>query len=339
LRYFATVTPKEEGSILLWRNVPSKITGQDIWRAIREKGVPLSDHLAQVYDERVQGYCNLDDDFVFDLPVDGSTPRLDIRLTPHKNPTGKCSDTKTETKSVAPVLANPGPMALYAFGFTTLLLMLVDTGIVTGSSISLVVGYAMFHGGLVQLIVGFIEIRRNNLFGATAFTSYGAFWMGWSLTHALQYAGILNEDYPAGKSGYLAIWGIYTAILYVQTLYINYCLQSIFFLLSITFFLLSAGVYSDGAKMAGGIVGILLVLCVFYTATAELYNDMGNIKLPLFHVKRHREEFGNAHAGRGEVLTADDPAGLVPLRTRIDLETGPLNQDFPTKVGLHETCA
>lgn len=43
----------------------------------------------------------------------------------------------------------------------------------------------MFHGGFVQLLIGFYELFRNNLFGATAFSSYGAFWMGWGLYHIL----------------------------------------------------------------------------------------------------------------------------------------------------------
>ena len=38
--------------------------------------------------------------------------------------------------------------------------------------------YALAYGGIAQLLAGMWEFRRNNVFGATAFSSYGAFWLG-----------------------------------------------------------------------------------------------------------------------------------------------------------------
>ena len=42
---------------------------------------------------------------------------------------------------------------------------------------NLVWGFGLFYGGLLQIIAGLCEIKRNNMFGFTAFLSYGAFWM------------------------------------------------------------------------------------------------------------------------------------------------------------------
>ena len=36
-------------------------------------------------------------------------------------------------------------------------------------------------GGLIQLLAGMWEMWKANTFAATAFSSYGGFWMGWSL--------------------------------------------------------------------------------------------------------------------------------------------------------------
>lgn len=273
-------------------------------------------HLPQAYDDRFMGFCNLDRDLVIEAPTDGSVLKIDVRFTPISTP--KESDVKKALPAVA--LANPGPMALYAFTFTTLMLMLIETGAVEHSSVAQVIGYAMFHGGLVQLVVGFIEIFRNNLFGAVAFTGYGAFWMGWALTEIFKFSEVLGpvEDFPKAKTGYLIIWGVFTAALFVQTLYINYCLQAIFLLLTLTFLLLAGGVYNPVATTVAGYVGIALTIVVFYTATAELYNDLGHVTLPLFHVRGARKEFGNSKPGRGEILTPQDPAGIVPLRARSD---------------------
>lgn len=281
--------------------------------------MPPQDHLPQAYDQRVQGYCNLDGDLVIDLTMlrGDDLKVIDVRFTPLHSVVEVPKAEVAKEVAKGPPLANPGPMALFAFGITTMMLMLIETGITEHSAINLVYGYSMFHGGVVQLVVGFIEIRRNNLFGATAFAGYGAFWMGWSLTNILQATGVIPvAAYPAGKCAYLVLWGIFTAILFVQTLHMNRCLQGIFSTLVVTFILLAGGQYSKPVQVAGAAFGMLCVAIVFYTATAELYNDLGNMKLPLFHVHGARAEFGNSHPGRGEILTAQDPAGLIPLRAR-----------------------
>jgi succinate-acetate transporter protein len=246
---------------------------------------------------------------------------VDVRFTPLVGPVGAYDDDETSAAPKAsspPVLANPGPMALYSFAFTTCLLMLIETGAVEAPSINLVIGFAAFHGGLVQLVVGFIEIYRNNLFGATAFASYGAFWMGFACVHILEAAGVLQHAaYPDARCAWLTLWGIFTFIMFVQTLFINRCLQAIFFFLAVTFFLLAGGEYNDTSKMAGGVVGIFVAFFVVYTATAELYNDLGSLHLPLGHVVTHKEEYGNSKPGRGAILSKTDPAGVVALRARM----------------------
>mmetsp|Transcript_23446 Transcript_23446/g.57865 ORF Transcript_23446/g.57865 Transcript_23446/m.57865 type:complete len:373 (+) Transcript_23446:170-1288(+) len=318
IRYFTTITPKDEGSVVRWTDAPSVFSGIQLRNALVRKGIPLSSHHPQVYNKQYRGYENLDEDAVFRMPPDGTVMRLDLRLTPLVGPNGAVGEqAKGPAQLQLPPRANGGPIALFAFGFTTLLLMLVETKIATGDTILLICGYAWFHGGLVQLLIGLYELSRNNLFGAVAFVSYGAFWMGWALTETLVKTGdFAGTAYPAGKSGYLAIWGIFTTMMFVQTLFINLALQAIFGLLALCFFLLSAGVYSPDSIVAGGIVGIILCIVVFYTATAELYNELGSVRLPLFPVAKHDEEHNNCKPGKGAVLRWSDPAGVLSLRAR-----------------------
>jgi len=72
---------------------------------------------------------------------------------------------------------NPAPLGLFAFGLTTALLQLKHTRIVGNTeqdaigTENLVWGFAIFYGGLLQLLAGLAEIRRNNIFGYTAFMS------------------------------------------------------------------------------------------------------------------------------------------------------------------------
>ena len=66
--------------------------------------------------------------------------------------------------------ANPAPLGLFAFGLTTALLQGGNTAITEASTRFLVYGYALFFGGLAQLLAGMWEFKRQNTFGATAFT-------------------------------------------------------------------------------------------------------------------------------------------------------------------------
>src|SRR5580700_2103381 len=80
--------------------------------------------------------------------------------------------------AVAPV-ADPGPLGLAAFALTTFLLSIVNARWTVGNSAGTAfLGYALAYGGAAQLLAGMWEFRNRNVFGATAFSSYGAFWIG-----------------------------------------------------------------------------------------------------------------------------------------------------------------
>ena len=45
----------------------------------------------------------------------------------------------------------------------------------------MVLPLGIFYGGLAQFCAGMWEYKANNTFGATAFASYGAFWMSFAI--------------------------------------------------------------------------------------------------------------------------------------------------------------
>jgi uncharacterized protein len=81
-----------------------------------------------------------------------------------------------------PPVPNPAPLGLFAFSLTTALLQVKHTRIGGDESEeiegveAIVMGFAMFFGGLLQIIAGLSETKRNNIFGYTAFLVYGGFW-------------------------------------------------------------------------------------------------------------------------------------------------------------------
>jgi len=188
------------------------------------------------------------------------------------------------------VIANPAPLGLFAFGLTTLMLNLVNSKLIVASSEGLVMGYGMFFGGLCQLIAGQWEFKKNNTFGATAFSAFGAFWMGLAFWFILVKT---HDTYPApdgnGVGAILAVWGMFTALMFVGTLKINRALQAVFLTLTILFFLLAAGDATGNADIAkvAGYEGIVCAFTAIYAAWAQVINEVwGKTVLPLGPMKK-----------------------------------------------------
>jgi succinate-acetate transporter protein len=173
-------------------------------------------------------------------------------------------------------IANPAPLGLFAFGITTLLLNLVNSELVERDMTSLVLGYGMFYGGLAQFAAAMWEFKKNNTFGATAFGSYGAFWMGLALWHILADAGVLagSADFKAGFAAYLGVWGMFTGLMFVVTLKLSRAIQAIFLTLTVLFFLLAAGQYNETIHAIAGFEGIVCAMTAIYAAWALLVNEV-----------------------------------------------------------------
>ena len=86
-------------------------------------------------------------------------------------------------------LADPAPLGLAAFALTTFFLSFVNAGLVPASVEPVVFGLALAYGGGAQLLAGMWEFAKGNTFGATAFSSYGAFWLSfwWLTAHLADY--------------------------------------------------------------------------------------------------------------------------------------------------------
>jgi succinate-acetate transporter protein len=179
-------------------------------------------------------------------------------------------------------IANPAPLGLCAFGMTTVLLNLANAGFFELSSMVLAMG--IFYGGLAQVIAGYIESKKNNTFGLTAFTSYGFFWLSLVGLIVLPKLGWMAGPSDKGMCAYLAMWGVFTLFLFFGTLKLNRALQVVFFTLVILFILLAAE-HGMGNKSIGKIAGYEGILCgasAIYAGMANLLNEVyGKTVLPL----------------------------------------------------------
>ncbi len=78
-------------------------------------------------------------------------------------------------------IADPAPLGLAAFALTTFLLSAANANWMSHATGAAFLGYAFAYGGLIQLLAGMWEFRNRNVFGATAFSTYGGFWLGLAL--------------------------------------------------------------------------------------------------------------------------------------------------------------
>lgn len=170
-------------------------------------------------------------------------------------------------------IANPSPLGLAAFGLTTLILNFVNAEIIPAESIGMVLPMGIFYGGACQVCAGMWEMKKGNTFGATAFTSYGAFWLGFALMFLLQFSGAIAPVPKAGLAVFLGAWGIFTAYMTVATLKKPKALQVVFISLTILFFLLAIGQFNHTVHTIAGYEGIFTALAALYLSAAEVINE------------------------------------------------------------------
>ena len=175
--------------------------------------------------------------------------------------------------------ANPAPLGLLGFGMTTVLLNLHNAGFFAMGSMILAMG--IFYGGLAQIIAGIEEWKKNNTFGATAFTSYGLFWMTLVALLVLPKMGLADASDKTAMAAYLTMWGVFTAIMFIGTLKANRTLQFVFASLAILFFLLALRDWLESPLIGtiAGYEGILCGLSAIYLAMAELLEEARGRKI------------------------------------------------------------
>jgi succinate-acetate transporter protein len=137
-------------------------------------------------------------------------------------------------------IADPGPLGLACFALTTFCLSMVNAGLVVAESVNVVIALALVYGGTVQVLAGMWEFKKNNVFGATAFSSYGGFWVSFGLFELLAVQKVWVIP-PQGVWLFLLAWTIFTAYMWIGSFGTNKALIVTFTLLLLTFILLTIG--------------------------------------------------------------------------------------------------
>jgi len=181
-------------------------------------------------------------------------------------------------------VADPAPLGLAAFALTTFLLSAVNAGLTRPAGPANGgewIGYAFFYGGLGQLLAGMWEFKRGNVFGATAFSTYGGFWLGlgYFITHV---AATKGENVTNDLGWILLAFAIFNTYMLLWSTQVNAAVFTVFLTLEITEIVLFIGFFSGNSNIIkiGGYVGILTALCAWYTSAAVVGAGLGWKLLP-----------------------------------------------------------
>jgi uncharacterized protein len=204
------------------------------------------------------------------------------------------------TAAPALAVADPAPLGLAAFALTTFLLSAANANWMTHATGAAFLGYAFAYGGLCQLLAGMWEFKNKNVFGATAFSTYGGFWIGLGLwvvlvkIPAVTAAAKAPATLPATVTALnhdvgwiLLAFAIFNTYMLILSTQVNMAVFAVFLTLEITEIILFIGQFSlghattSGLVQFGGYVGLITALTAWYTSAALVSRGIAGGKLLL----------------------------------------------------------
>jgi succinate-acetate transporter protein len=210
-----------------------------------------------------------------------------MEATTARRPAGTNDVVSVETarkQTHADEIADPAPLGLAGFAMTTFVLSFFNADLLNAGGEPVVLGLALAYGGLAQLLAGMWEFKNNNTFGATAFSSFGAFWIS-----LFVFDQFLVDSVPAANVGdavglYLIAWGIFTTYMLIASLRVSVAVALVFVLLAPTFIVLGIGnaAGNDTIIHIGGWLGIATAIAAWYASFASVTNrTFGRVVLPV----------------------------------------------------------
>jgi succinate-acetate transporter protein len=200
-------------------------------------------------------------------------------------------ETRSAQGGALPV-ADPAPLGLAAFALTTFML--------SGHNASFIpdllwVGVALFYGGVIQLLAGMWEFRNRNVFGATAFSTYGGFWLSLGifvlLAETTKFAsGLAPTDVPNALAWFLIAFAFFNTYMLLWSSRVSLAVFGVFLTLEVTEIVLAVGFFYEAhghpnnfILHTGGWIGILTAAVAWYTSAALVSAGMneGRALLPV----------------------------------------------------------
>src|SRR5438477_11311424 len=181
-------------------------------------------------------------------------------------------------------VADPAPLGLAGFALTTFMLSGHNATFIPDV---LWIGLALFYGGIAQLLAGLGEFRERNVFGATAFSTYGWFCLSLGIfvtllgtTSIASMLKLAPTDIDNGLAWFLLSFAIFNTYMMLWSLRVNVAVFLVFLTLEITEILLAIGFFrlahggTPWILHAGGWAGIATAAAAWYASAAGVVNGM-----------------------------------------------------------------
>jgi uncharacterized protein len=184
-------------------------------------------------------------------------------------------DTRRSIVEIKDITAGAGALGLLGYGMPGVLVSLANAGIIEAGS--MIIAMAIFMGGFAMFTAGLMEWKKGNTYGMAAYSSYGLFWFSFAALTLLPLLGITAGTGGAdAMAAYLALWGLFTLILFIGSLKMSRALQFVLGTLALVFFLEAAGAATGNSMftIVAGYIGIISGLAAIYTALAPVLNDI-----------------------------------------------------------------
>jgi uncharacterized protein len=182
------------------------------------------------------------------------------------------------------VIANPDPLGLFGFAFATFLGNAATLGLYTGVS-GQVIFECMFLGGFVQIIAGLQDYKNRNLFGATAFTGFGFFWIVFGAVSWLSYVHLVAPADGATIGWYPVLWAVFTLALVGTSFALNRLLSATVIFVDVGLVLIAIGAFGsiEAATKLGAASLVISAVLALYVGLAQMWNlTYGRTVLPLY---------------------------------------------------------
>jgi succinate-acetate transporter protein len=144
---------------------------------------------------------------------------------------------------------------------------------------------AFAYGGLAQLLAGMWEFRNRNVFGATAFSTYGGFWIGLALYVELVAPTATSASQVHNDLGWILLaFLIFNTYMLAASTLVNKAVFGVFLTLEVTELILVIGNFSNSTNTVklGGIIGVITAAVAWYTSSAGVVNGTaGRVMLPV----------------------------------------------------------
>lgn len=216
-----------------------------------------------------------------------------------------------ELRTTPPVatVANPAALGLAGFALTTFLLSVHNAMGPAREPLLVFFGFAIFYGGVAQFAAGMWEFKAGNTFGAVAFSTYGAFWMGVAATVTLVLWGKLAAtDVTSTLAWILTAFAIFNTYMLILSARTNAATFLVFLTLEITEILLAWGNFNGqqagtGLVAIGGWMGIVTAIVAWYTSAAVIANTMRSAPILPVGAALWSESRAGVGSPRREVLS------------------------------------